>query len=327
VTSGYAMAELYIGPKMLLLPGVRVEHTAADYSGNVVNFSPNGTWLGTTPVSGGTNYTTVLPGANLRYAINDDVNIRAAITRTLARPNYISLIPFRTFDDQNNTITLGNPDLRPTVAWNTDFMVERYLKSVGIISAGVFYKKLHDYIYTFTSNATVNNEQFTVTQPLNGEDASIRGLELAIQSYLRFLPKPFDGLGLYANYTLTDSTAVFPGRTGEQSTLPGQSRNVGNLSISYEKSGFSGRVAVNFHGSYVDQVAAAAGQDRFYDTHKQVDISINQRITRNIHAYFDALNLSDSPNRYFQGVVDRPLQEEHFQWWATFGVKLNWVGR
>ena len=68
--------------------------------------------------------------------------------------------------------------------------------------------------------------------------------------------------------------------------------------------------------------------DRFYDTHKQVDISFSQRITSNMRAFFDALNLSRTRRiRYYQGVADRPLQEEHFQWWATFGVKLNWVGR
>ena len=84
---------------------------------------------------------------------------------------------------------------------------------------------------------------------------------------------------------------------------------------------------MNFHGSYIDQVAATAGQDRFYDTHKQVDLSFSQRITRNVRAYFDALNLTDAPLRYYQGVADRPLQEEHYRWWVDFGVKVNWSGR
>ena len=48
--------------------------------------------------------------------------------------------------------------------------------------------------------------------------------------------------------------------------LPGQSRHVGNVAASYEKGGFSGRVSVNFHGSYIDIVGADNLQDRFYDT-------------------------------------------------------------
>jgi len=327
VGAGYVMAELFVGPKLYIMPGVRVERFSADYVGFDVQFAPNGAWLSTTPLSGSSEYTNVLPGAHARYAVTPDLNIRAAVTRTLARPNYISLIPSRTFDDQNNRITIGNATLRPTLSWNTDVMVERYLKSVGVLSAGVFYKKLHDYIYTFVSTDTINGELFTITQPLNGAAASVTGVEFAAQNQLTFLPAPFDGLGVYVNYTFTDSTAVFPGRTGEQSTLPGQSRHVGNVSVSYEKAGFSGRVAVNFHGSYVDVVGASTGLDRFYDTHKQMDFSVVQKITPNIRAYFNALNLTDAPLRYFEGVTTRPLQEEHYRWWAEFGVKVNWSAR
>ena len=324
VASVYGMAEFYVGSKLLILPGVRYEHTSSEFAGNAVSFSPTGAWLATTPIAGDDDYGTVLPGVNVRYAATPAANVRLAFTRSLARPNYFDLVPYRSFNDSDNTIGLGNSSLRPTLAWNVDAMFEHYLKSVGVLSAGVFYKKLHDYIYVFTSTEVINNETFTVTQPLNGEDASIRGLELAAQSQLRFLPRPFDGIGLYANYTFTDSTAVFPGRTGEQSTLPGQSRHVGNASVSYERAGFTTRLSTNFHGSYVDQVAAASGADRFYDTHRQLDWSVSQRVTRNVRAYFDAINLTDAPLRYFQGVSDRPLQEEHYRSWFTFGVKVDW---
>src|SRR5262245_17632601 len=175
VASAYGMAELYVGPKLLVLPGIRYEHTASDFTGNDVTFSPSGAWLATTPISGGHDYGTVLPGINMRYAVTPAANVRIAFTRSLARPNYFDLVPYRSFNDSDNTIALGNSSLRPTLAWNVDAMFEHYLKSVGVLSAGVFYKKLHDYIYTFSSKEPVNGETFTVTQPLNGEDASLRG--------------------------------------------------------------------------------------------------------------------------------------------------------
>ena len=34
--------------------------------------------------------------------------------------------------------------------------------------------------------------------------------------------------------------------------------------------------------------------------------------------------LTDAPLRYYQGVADRPLQEEHYKTWLDFGVKLEW---
>jgi TonB-dependent receptor len=219
-------------------------------------------------------------------------------------------------------VAQGNADLKPTTSWNVDLMGEHYLKSVGVLSAGFFYKKLKDYIYIYTLQEQINGSQYQVTQPLNGDAASIRGVEVALQNQLRFLPSPFNGIGVYANYTFSDSTAHFPNHEGD-TTLPGQSRHVGNVAVSFEKSGFMGRASVNFHGSYIDIVGANNIQDRFYDSNSQFDLSITQRITRNVRGYFDALNLNDALLRYYQGVPDRVLQEEHYQWTLNFGVKLE----
>ena len=38
----------------------------------------------------------------------------------------------------------------------------------------------------------------------------------------------------------------------------------------------------------------------------------------------DGINLNDALLRYYQGVEDRPLQEEHYHWWTDFGVKFDW---
>ena len=160
-----------------------------------------------------------------------------------------------------------------------------------------------------------------MTQPLNGDAATIRGLEVALQNQLKFLPRPLKGIGVYANYTFTDSTAAIPGHAGAH--LPGQSRHVGNLAASYEMRGFSGRASVNFHGSYVDVVGATNALDRYYDTNSQLDISLVQKLTRNLRVYFDGLNLNNALLRYYQGVTDRPLQEEHYQSWLNFGVKVD----
>ena len=39
VAAAYAMAEIYAGSKLFILPGVRYEHTTSDYQGNTVLFS------------------------------------------------------------------------------------------------------------------------------------------------------------------------------------------------------------------------------------------------------------------------------------------------
>jgi len=322
VTAGYAMAEIYAGPKLFILPGIRYEYTSEDFVGRNVRFAPNGTWLGTDPIGTTAGYGVALPGLHLKYAATPSSNVRFAVTRTLARPNYYDTVPYRAQDDSANTVAVGNADLKPTTSWNVDVLAEHYLKSVGVVSAGVFYKHLTDYIYIYTLQQAINGVQYQVTQPLNGESATLTGLEVAVQNQLRFLPSPFNGIGLYANYTFTDSTAQFPNHQGS-STLPGQSRHVGNLAVSYEKAGFSGRGSVNFHGSYIDVVGADNTQDRFYDTNRQFDFSATQKVSRNLRVYVDLLNLNDSLLRYFQSVPERVLQEEHYHWSMNFGIKVQ----
>jgi hypothetical protein len=95
------------------------------------------------------------------------------------------------------------------------------------------------------------------------------------------------------------------------------------VAASYEKGGFSGRVAVNFHGSYVDVIGATNAFDRYYDRNAQLDVSVTQKVARNLRVYIDGINLNDALLRYYQGTSERVLQEEHYRWWTTFGVKVE----
>ena len=186
----------------------------------------------------------------------------------------------------------------------------------------MFYKKLNDYIFSFSNPEIINGSQYQVSQPLNGDAARVAGLELALQNQLTFLPGALSGLGVYFNYTLTDSSAQLPGHDGK-STLPGQARHVGNVAMSYERGGFSGRLGATFHGSFIDAVGATTAFDRYYDKNTQVDASVSQRVAREIRVYADLLNMNDALLRYYQGVPERVLQEEHYRWTVTFGAKVN----
>ncbi len=323
VLAGYAMAELFLTPRLTLLPGVRVESTKVDYTGYEVLYNADGDYEATRPLTGTSRSAQVLPGFHARFAVNQDVNLRFAYTRTLARPNYVDLVPYQLVFQEDNEIERGNSTLKPTTSDNLDVLAERYFRSVGLLSGGVFYKRMNDYIYNFRFIEQAFGDRYEVTQPQNGRTATLWGVELALQNQLRFLPAPFDGLGVYANYTWTDSNASYPDRS-EDSTLPGQSRHLGNVSLWYEKHGLTAKVSWNFHGKYIDEVGGEAAEDVYYDDHTQVDINVGARLTRNIRLYADFLNLNNAPLRYFIGTTTRPIQQEYYRWWSQFGVKINW---
>jgi TonB-dependent receptor len=323
VAAGYAMAQLSFGDRLTLVPGVRVEWTDVDYTGYRVEYDDGGDYVGTTPQDGTNSYATWLPGVNLRYRPDSSSNVRAAVTRSLARPNYFDLTPYQLVLDEDLAIERGNPNLRATTSWNFDLLYERFLPSVGVVSAGVFHKRLNDYIYFFTEKQDISGDIYHVREPRNGDAATLTGLEVALQDRLSFLPSPFDGLGLYANYTFSHSEAQFPGREGSKASLPGQSKHVGNLALIYEKGGFSGRVALNFHGKYISEVGETEAGDIYYDNHAQLDLAASQRITKGLRLFAEVNNLTNEPLRYYEGVADRPIQEEYYRWWGTFGVKWD----
>ena len=142
------------------------------------------------------------------------------------------------------------------------------------------------------------------------------------QNRLNFLPGALQGLGVYANYTFTDSSATFPGRAVE-ATLPGQSRHVGNFAVWYERFGFSARASWNFHGRFIDQVGETVDEDVYYDNHTQLDVNLSQRVKGGFRLFADLLNLTNAPLRYYVGVPNRPIQEEYYRWWTMFGVKAS----
>ncbi len=158
--------------------GVRVELTNSSYTGNV---AATDTVTGTTsvsPVTGTQNYTDVFPSVNVRYGIDENTNIRAAVTRAIARPNYGDLAPSITgnlgaiYQHTYANLSAGNPDLRPQHAWNYDLLFEHFMPSSGgVLSGGVFYKSLTDVILTRNfvySGLFTAFDGYYRTEPSNG---------------------------------------------------------------------------------------------------------------------------------------------------------------
>ena len=230
----YAMTEVNFSPKFMLLPGVRFEQTNVEASGKEYDSE---TEL-ITPSSSEHSYSNVFPMIHARYRFTPQTNLRAAVTSTLARPNYFDMAPYRLRDDDN--LEIGNPDLEPTFSYNYDLMFEHYAQMIGIISLGVFHKQIDDPIFTFIWDNELGGE---TEQPQDGDVGSITGFEVAVQRQLKALPSHFDGLGIYGNYTYTTSDATLPG--GREAMFAGQPDNVYNLALSYEKGGFSGQLSLN----------------------------------------------------------------------------------
>jgi TonB-dependent receptor len=316
ILAGYVLTEINVLPQLMFLPGLRYEHTRVQSAG--FDFDPDTEEL--TPTTGEKSYGSVFPMVHARYALGSRTNIRAAYTTTVARPNFFDLVPYRLRDDEDRE--LGNPDLDPTIARSADLLIEHYDRRIGVLSAGVFYKRLSDPIFLFTADNELGGQD---VQPGNGESGTIRGVELALQQQLRFLPGPLGGLGVFANYTYTDSDARLPG--GREGRLQGQAAHVVNLAVSYERGPFSGQVSLNYVDDYLSEYGGDEGEegeefeDVYVGARTQIDASLSLRAGGRSVVFVELLNLTNQPYDVYQGVTARPIQSEYYRAWGRIGFR------
>ena len=315
-TAVYAMTEINLTPRFMVLPGVRFEHTNVTSDG----FDFNAEEETLTPVSAENDYGRLFPMLHLKYELGPLTNLRAAVTTAIARPNFVDLVPFRVVDEED--IVIGNPDLDPTTSTNLDLLFEHYDSRIGVMSAGVFYKSLNDPIFPFTEENELGGE---TVQPRNIDSGEIKGVEFALQQQLTWLPAPLDGLGIYGNYTFTDSDATLPG--GRETRLGGQSKNVANAALSYERAGFSAQVSMNYRDDFILEFGGDTGDteeresDLIVDDHLQFDLSASYQATTQATIFLELVNLNNEPFVTYQGIPERPIQEEFYETWGEIGVR------
>lgn len=302
--------------------GLRSEMTNSSYVGHVAAKSGGTTTLTTTP--GSQTYLDLFPSVQVKYQLDERSDIRAAVTRGIARPNYIDLAPHLSGDVCSNcantvgNLSAGNPDLKPQHAWNYDLLAERYLTRAGLLSAGVFYKQISGFIYdrNFIYNGPETEfDGYLGTQPENGGDATLKGVEMSYTQRFYQLPGALSGLGVDLNWTHTDSRAALLSDTSSVagSNVPlvtrwapllRQAPNVANVAGTYELGRVSARLAWQYQGasiySYGDGSASPTGDTYLY-THKQLDASVLINVTRDAQLQVQGLDLNNAVFGFYNG--------------------------
>lgn len=324
VAAAYGMVSVTSG-NLTVLGGLRVEKT--DFETKGWSVAAPGTAAQTfTPLTVSSSYTNWLPGIHGRYKLGKQAQLRASFNQSLARPNYGDSAGTASLDLANNLETRGNPKLSPYQSNNFDASVEFYPKALGVWSVGVFAKDIKDFIFRQTL-ARAGQGGADLSTPLNGTKAKLRGLELTWQQNFTMLPSPFDGLGLYSNYTLTDSDANYgAARPGESLPFSRQSKSMGNLAISYEKYGFFVRVSLNYRSPYIEDggIGGSLATDTWVDDHTQIDISTNYRITKQLTVYAELLNVNEEPYIMHWTKNGNLLRKaEYYKYGANVGVKFK----
>ena len=308
--------------------GLRYERTELDSRGNLVEFieqdlngpgDPPADTVIVTPISATNSYDDVLPSANLRFEFSERLVGRASVFRSVVRPR-VEEVAFRV-ELEDGEAAIGNPDLDPFRAWNVDASLAYYPTDLSVISFGVFYKKIEDFIFVQVIDdfdflgITLDEAEIA----LNGEDATVFGIEFNYQQHFGFLSPPFDGLLVGINYTYVDSEAD----TGDREVaLPKQSANIANFLVGYEKGGFDLRVAMKYRDRYIDELVDPE-YDRYTSDHMQWDVTAKYRFSDSWLVYAEVTNLGDEPEHYYAGNRNRLLQYDEYGTISAIGFQYN----
>jgi iron complex outermembrane recepter protein len=307
-----------------------------------------------------------LPSANISVSATDDLVIRASVAKVMARPNLIFLSPGGAFSISggNRTLNRGNPDVDANRAWSYDFAAEWYFAPEAALSVALFYKDISSFVSNTTDQIPFNElglpaellngttvqptDLFTVTQPVNSDGGTLKGVEVGFQTPFRFLPGFLSNLGIQANYTYVKSDinyplSTVPGVGVTVQPLLGLSQHAANATLYYQDSRFMIRASVSYRSESLNTVPGRngvspgtppninpnAGQPTFNDvegTHGSInfDMSATLDVTENFALTFEGINLTDEyTNQYIDSAADRLSVSHHTGRQFYFGTRFK----
>jgi len=296
--------------------GLRVVQTKEDLGGfqtvTPASVAPGGVAvLG--PLSLSSSYTDWLPSFNYRLKLTDKLYLRLAASKTITRPNFSQISPSLTLNQNPITPSLnsgsqGNPNLQPMRSTNYDLSLEDYLSKNNLVYAAAFYKEVTGFPASLTQPETYNGVTYQISTYANLNPATIKGGEVGYQQFFTFLPAPFDGLGLQANYTYVQSSTPSTIQ-GYNIPLTNLSKGSYNIVAMYEKGPFSARIAYNWRDKYVTGVSNFVNVgllQQVVRAYGDLDASLNYDITKNVELSVQGVNLTNTLRYQYWGSPQVP---------------------
>jgi len=175
-----------------------------------------------------------------------------------------------------------------------------------------------------------------LTKPVNGSGGNISGIELSASLPFNMLWKPLDGFGMEASYSDTSSSinlataGVQVDNIGTSTIpLPGLSKQVSNIALYYEQSGFSARVAQRHRSDFVGEVSDFTGDRKLTYikgetvTDLQLGYEFQSGPVKGLSLLFQALNVGNAPYIRYKDTYSNEVEKIKFGRTYLFGVNYK----
>jgi TonB-dependent receptor len=292
------------------------------------------------------------PSAHLNLNLTPKLKARVGLTTSASRADFDDYRPNLNINDNEDTISGGNPFIKPEKQVGLDGYLEYYGTNETFVSVGLYYKKLTDVLFRQTTTYgktdldTPGNPRSTYafTTQVNGGEGYLLGTELyysgnfkaLVQKYA--LPTWTEGFGANASLTLTQSKTDIPqsDTTPARSTvLSGASDTIFNIQAIYEKYGLTVRLAYQYRTPWLQSVgsytrATATGNvipsgngDIYWDADEEMDLSVRYQVNPRLEVFLDGVNLTNQGAARFGDSDLYPIEFEKFGRRYIMGARFN----
>lgn len=320
VDSAYLQGDVRFG-KLRVIGGVRHEEVSTE---TFTYFRARSTLIATEPdhykraaMDFNSNildgkYSKSFPSVHFTYDITANLKLRGGYSSTYGRPTLQQIIPGVTPNDTAQTITIGNPSLRPQLGEGYDLKLDYYFKNNGKLTAGVFTKKITDYIGNATSlGSTVPSGPdngfdglyggYQIFGAVNLGDAEVEGIELDYSQRLAFLPGALKGLTVSANYTYQRTEGRFAGTTVlNTNQVAGFVPRLFNARVLYNYKKFGASFDASFKGENIVVFSTTAGASRYQRDLMRYNVGFTYRYRPDTTLFLNFDNITqEGPEQFF----------------------------
>lgn len=278
--AGFVQDRIWLTDTFSLLPGLRAEYVdlrSADggsdrASRSMVDWNPS---------------------LHALFEPRKDLSFHFAFSRTVNRPQFDQLSPYRLINDDDESVTIGNPGLDPARSWNFDLGSD--WKTGGLfLGANVFYKKISDVIQEDRIGSTpVGGHDYDLFETRNVGDGWLKGLELD----QRFAFSATDaaaalhGFEIWANESFYSSRVTYA--DGVSRSFEEQPKFIANVGLDYVISKLQTRISLS--GNFVNTVKweESDGTRMSYAPEWIANLNIRQPIGKGFEAFVEIMNLTD----------------------------------
>jgi iron complex outermembrane receptor protein len=284
------------------------------------------------------SYGEFFPSGSLKYKVRPNLEVLAGYSYSITRPAYGDLSGTYSEDDTKAEISAPNPNLKPQFADNYSARVMYYFEPVGSFGVGVFENDFKNFVQNTRIPGGAADAGFTdpfyASYTLVQKDnidgkVRYRGATIEYSQALSFLPEPFKGLNVFANYTRTYTKVLPPdesllhvsGNAYNFGWLPGIAPHVVNYGVSYKYK----RASLGVRARWTADMPTTTTFNTYMQQNTKVDVSASFDVTPRLNLYVSTRNIFNVPDHTYIGTERQRIgggrSIEYYGTYVYVGVK------